>query len=34
LKANGVPITLGAGVAAVQKVYAEIAIEKQQKIHA
>ena len=34
LMANGVPVTLGAGVAAVQKAYAEIAIEQQQKIHA
>jgi len=28
LEANGVPVTLGSGVAAVQKAYAEIAIEK------
>jgi aspartate aminotransferase-like enzyme len=40
LKANGIPVTLGAGVAAVQKVFAEIAIEKkdpvvkQETIHA
>ena len=34
LLANGVPVTLGAGVAAVQKAYAEIAIEKNAKIHA
>ena len=34
LMANGVPVTLGAGVAAVQKAYAEIAIQQQQKIHA
>ena len=34
LQANGVPVKLGAGVAAVQKVYAEIAIEKQEKVNA
>ena len=32
LKANGVPVTLGAGVAAVQKVFAEIAIEKKDPV--
>jgi aspartate aminotransferase-like enzyme len=30
LYANGIPVTLGAGVAAVQKVYAEIAITRKQ----
>jgi aspartate aminotransferase-like enzyme len=30
LHANGIPVTLGAGVAAVQKVYAEIAITKKE----
>jgi aspartate aminotransferase-like enzyme len=34
LKANGFPVTLGAGVAAVEKAYAEIAIEKREKINA
>jgi len=32
LKANGVPVTLGAGVAAVQQVYAEIAITKKETV--
>src|SRR5579864_74136 len=34
LEANGVPVKLGAGVAAVQKVYAEIAIGKKQPVSA
>jgi aspartate aminotransferase-like enzyme len=34
LHANGVPVTLGAGVAAVQKVYAEIAITKKVTVNA
>jgi aspartate aminotransferase-like enzyme len=32
LEANGVPVTLGSGVAAVQKVYAEIAIGKKEPV--
>jgi aspartate aminotransferase-like enzyme len=34
LEANGVPVTLGSGVAAVQKVYAEIAIAKKEPVGA
>jgi aspartate aminotransferase-like enzyme len=34
LKANGVPVTLGAGVAAVQQAYAAIAIEKKETVNA
>ncbi len=34
LEANGVPVKLGAGVAAVQNVYAEIAIGKKQPVTA
>jgi aspartate aminotransferase-like enzyme len=33
LKANGVPVQLGAGVAAVQQVYAEIAIAKKETVN-
>ncbi len=34
LQANGVPVKLGSGVAAVQKVYAEIAITKKETVNA
>ena len=34
LSANGVPVKLGAGVAAVQQVYAEIAITKRETVNA
>lgn len=34
LKANGVPVQLGAGVAAVQQAYAEIAIERKETVNA
>ncbi len=34
LEANGVPVTLGSGVAAVQKVYAEVAIAKKEPVGA
>jgi aspartate aminotransferase-like enzyme len=33
LKANGVPVTLGSGVAAVEQVYAEIAIAKKEAVN-
>ncbi|HML17202.1 MAG TPA: alanine--glyoxylate aminotransferase family protein [Bryobacteraceae bacterium] len=33
LKANGVPVTLGSGVAAVERAYAEIAIAKQEAVN-
>jgi aspartate aminotransferase-like enzyme len=33
LQANGIPVTLGAGVAAVQRVYAEISITKQDHVN-
>ncbi len=33
LKANGVPVTLGSGVAAVQQIYAEIAITKKEAVN-
>ncbi|HML15508.1 MAG TPA: hypothetical protein VK419_00720, partial [Bryobacteraceae bacterium] len=33
LKANGVPVTLGSGVAAVERAYAEIAIAKKEAVN-